>query len=154
MKARGVLNVSTPLLLTRPVFNAITQRQLLISLINHCVIQFFIALCHFFFFFLNHGNNSSGYTRCIEHCLRPCEIHTLKSLFLLFSPLSEHQRLHQYTSCSCFPSSCILSEPPVFIKEPDKHITAEMEKVVDIPCQARGEHWFKSKICDTTAARI
>uniref|UniRef100_A0A3Q3X8V9 Uncharacterized protein n=1 Tax=Mola mola TaxID=94237 RepID=A0A3Q3X8V9_MOLML len=27
--------------------------------------------------------------------------------------------------------------PPQFIKEPDKHITAEMEKVVDIPCQAR-----------------
>lgn len=32
-----------------------------------------------------------------------------------------------------------LSEPPQFIKEPEKHITAEMEKVVDIPCQARGE---------------
>lgn len=31
------------------------------------------------------------------------------------------------------------SEPPQFIKEPEKHITAEMEKVVDIPCQARGE---------------
>lgn len=30
-------------------------------------------------------------------------------------------------------------EPPQFIKEPEKHITAEMEKVVDIPCQARGE---------------
>lgn len=30
-------------------------------------------------------------------------------------------------------------EPPQFIKEPVKHITAEMEKVVDIPCQARGE---------------
>uniref|UniRef100_A0A7N8X091 Sidekick cell adhesion molecule 2b n=1 Tax=Mastacembelus armatus TaxID=205130 RepID=A0A7N8X091_9TELE len=29
-------------------------------------------------------------------------------------------------------------EPPQFIKEPEKHITAEMEKVVDIPCQARG----------------
>ncbi|XP_062859555.1 protein sidekick-2-like [Trichomycterus rosablanca] len=29
-------------------------------------------------------------------------------------------------------------EPPQFVKEPDKHITAEMEKVVDIPCQAKG----------------
>uniref|UniRef100_A0A8C6T0U0 Sidekick cell adhesion molecule 2b n=1 Tax=Neogobius melanostomus TaxID=47308 RepID=A0A8C6T0U0_9GOBI len=29
-------------------------------------------------------------------------------------------------------------EPPQFVKEPEKHITAEMEKVVDIPCQARG----------------
>lgn len=35
-----------------------------------------------------------------------------------------------------------LSEPPQFIKEPEKHITAEMEKVVDIPCQARGEYGF------------
>ncbi|XP_023672749.2 protein sidekick-2 isoform X2 [Paramormyrops kingsleyae] len=29
-------------------------------------------------------------------------------------------------------------EPPQFVKEPERHITAEMEKVVDIPCQARG----------------
>ncbi|KAM9371192.1 protein sidekick-2 [Phaethornis superciliosus] len=29
-------------------------------------------------------------------------------------------------------------EPPQFIKEPERHITAEMEKVVAIPCQARG----------------
>ncbi|MEQ2292246.1 Protein sidekick-2 [Ameca splendens] len=29
-------------------------------------------------------------------------------------------------------------EYPVFLKEPPSHITAEMEKVVDIPCQARG----------------
>uniref|UniRef100_A0A8C1JAF9 Sidekick cell adhesion molecule 2a n=1 Tax=Cyprinus carpio TaxID=7962 RepID=A0A8C1JAF9_CYPCA len=29
-------------------------------------------------------------------------------------------------------------EHPQFVKEPDRHITAEMEKVVDIPCQARG----------------
>lgn len=35
-----------------------------------------------------------------------------------------------------------LSEPPQFIKEPERHITAEMEKVVDIPCQARGEYGF------------
>ncbi|GAA6108710.1 protein sidekick-2-like, partial [Tachysurus ichikawai] len=28
---------------------------------------------------------------------------------------------------------------PQFVKEPERHITAEMEKVVDIPCQARGE---------------
>ncbi|XP_008312564.1 protein sidekick-2 isoform X2 [Cynoglossus semilaevis] len=42
-------------------------------------------------------------------------------------------------------------EPPVFIKEPDKHITAEMEKVVDIPCQARGVPqpdivWYKDAL--------
>lgn len=30
-------------------------------------------------------------------------------------------------------------EHPQFVKEPERHITAEMEKVVDIPCQARGE---------------
>ncbi|XP_068511040.1 protein sidekick-2 isoform X3 [Anas acuta] len=29
-------------------------------------------------------------------------------------------------------------EPPQFIKEPERHITAEMEKVVAIPCQAKG----------------
>ncbi|XP_063312409.1 protein sidekick-2 isoform X2 [Pelobates fuscus] len=29
-------------------------------------------------------------------------------------------------------------EPPQFVKEPDRHVTAEMEKVVEIPCQARG----------------
>ncbi|XP_030362261.1 protein sidekick-2 isoform X1 [Strigops habroptila] len=29
-------------------------------------------------------------------------------------------------------------EPPQFLKEPERHITAEMEKVVAIPCQAKG----------------
>ncbi|XP_054027107.1 protein sidekick-2 [Dryobates pubescens] len=29
-------------------------------------------------------------------------------------------------------------EPPQFIKEPERHITAEMDKVVAIPCQAKG----------------
>ncbi|XP_023585201.1 protein sidekick-2 [Trichechus manatus latirostris] len=28
-------------------------------------------------------------------------------------------------------------EPPQFVKEPERHITAEMEKVVDIPCRAK-----------------
>uniref|UniRef100_A0AAY4BPU2 Sidekick cell adhesion molecule 2b n=1 Tax=Denticeps clupeoides TaxID=299321 RepID=A0AAY4BPU2_9TELE len=42
-------------------------------------------------------------------------------------------------------------EPPQFVKEPDKHITAEMEKVVDIPCQARGVPqpdivWYKDAV--------
>lgn len=31
------------------------------------------------------------------------------------------------------------TEYPLFVKEPPSHISAEMEKVVDIPCQARGE---------------
>lgn len=30
------------------------------------------------------------------------------------------------------------TEYPLFVKEPPSHISAEMEKVVDIPCQARG----------------
>ncbi|KAI1232491.1 Protein sidekick-2 [Lamprotornis superbus] len=30
-------------------------------------------------------------------------------------------------------------EPPQFVREPERHITAEMEKVVAIPCQAKGE---------------
>lgn len=34
------------------------------------------------------------------------------------------------------------TEYPVFVKEPPSHISAEMEKVVDIPCQARGECFF------------
>uniref|UniRef100_A0A8C5URT6 Sidekick cell adhesion molecule 2 n=1 Tax=Microcebus murinus TaxID=30608 RepID=A0A8C5URT6_MICMU len=29
-------------------------------------------------------------------------------------------------------------EPPQFVKEPERHITAEMEKLVDIPCRAKG----------------
>ncbi|KAK2494395.1 hypothetical protein MC885_015796 [Smutsia gigantea] len=29
-------------------------------------------------------------------------------------------------------------EPPQFVREPERHITAEMEKVVDIPCRAKG----------------
>ncbi|XP_060058654.1 protein sidekick-2 isoform X2 [Erinaceus europaeus] len=29
-------------------------------------------------------------------------------------------------------------EPPQFVKEPERHVTAEMEKVVDIPCRAKG----------------
>uniref|UniRef100_A0A9J8B7S8 Sidekick cell adhesion molecule 2 n=1 Tax=Cyprinus carpio carpio TaxID=630221 RepID=A0A9J8B7S8_CYPCA len=42
-------------------------------------------------------------------------------------------------------------EPPQFVKEPEKHITAEMEKVVDIPCQARGVPqpdivWYKDAV--------
>uniref|UniRef100_A0A8C5N9E1 Sidekick cell adhesion molecule 2b n=1 Tax=Gouania willdenowi TaxID=441366 RepID=A0A8C5N9E1_GOUWI len=41
--------------------------------------------------------------------------------------------------------------PPQFIKEPERHITAEMEKVVDIPCQARGVPqpdivWYKDAL--------
>ncbi|XP_044155181.1 protein sidekick-2 isoform X1 [Bufo gargarizans] len=39
-------------------------------------------------------------------------------------------------------------EPPQFVKEPERHITAEMEKVIDIPCQAKGVpqpsiSWYK-----------
>ncbi|XP_028935753.1 protein sidekick-2 isoform X1 [Ornithorhynchus anatinus] len=39
-------------------------------------------------------------------------------------------------------------EPPQFVKEPERHITAEMEKVLDIPCQAKGlpppvMSWYK-----------
>uniref|UniRef100_W5UH46 Protein sidekick-2 n=1 Tax=Ictalurus punctatus TaxID=7998 RepID=W5UH46_ICTPU len=42
-------------------------------------------------------------------------------------------------------------EPPQFVKEPEKHITAEMEKVVDIPCQAKGVPqpdivWYKDAV--------
>ncbi|KAJ8246272.1 hypothetical protein GJAV_G00265740 [Gymnothorax javanicus] len=42
-------------------------------------------------------------------------------------------------------------EPPQFVKEPERHITAEMEKVVDIPCQARGVPqpdivWYKDAV--------
>ncbi|KAJ8251409.1 hypothetical protein GJAV_G00221030 [Gymnothorax javanicus] len=42
-------------------------------------------------------------------------------------------------------------EPPHFVKEPDKRITAEMEKVVDIPCQAKGVPqpdivWYKDAV--------
>uniref|UniRef100_A0A8C9TI08 Sidekick cell adhesion molecule 2 n=1 Tax=Scleropages formosus TaxID=113540 RepID=A0A8C9TI08_SCLFO len=42
-------------------------------------------------------------------------------------------------------------EPPQFMKEPERHITAEMEKVVDIPCQARGVPqpdmvWYKDAV--------
>lgn len=33
------------------------------------------------------------------------------------------------------------TEYPLFVKEPPSHISAEMEKVVDIPCQARGERF-------------
>lgn len=33
------------------------------------------------------------------------------------------------------------TEYPLFVKEPPSHISAEMEKVVDIPCQARGERY-------------
>ncbi|KAM9843028.1 protein sidekick-2 [Aulostomus maculatus] len=42
-------------------------------------------------------------------------------------------------------------EYPLFVKEPPSHITAEMEKVVDIPCQARGTPqpdivWYKDAL--------
>lgn len=41
------------------------------------------------------------------------------------------------------PYFCFLkTEYPMFVKEPPTHISAEMEKVVDIPCQARGERLF------------
>uniref|UniRef100_A0A4W5RST0 Sidekick cell adhesion molecule 2 n=1 Tax=Hucho hucho TaxID=62062 RepID=A0A4W5RST0_9TELE len=44
-----------------------------------------------------------------------------------------------------------VQEPPQFVKEPEKHITAEMEKIVDIPCQARGVPqpdivWYKDAV--------
>lgn len=43
--------------------------------------------------------------------------------------------------------SLVLSatEPPQFVKEPERHITAEMEKVVDIPCRAKGNTAVGSK---------
>nr|XP_033817053.1 protein sidekick-2 isoform X2 [Geotrypetes seraphini] len=39
-------------------------------------------------------------------------------------------------------------EPPQFVKEPQKHLSAEMEKVIEIPCQAKGViqpqiSWYK-----------
>uniref|UniRef100_A0A8D3E8J7 Sidekick cell adhesion molecule 2a n=1 Tax=Scophthalmus maximus TaxID=52904 RepID=A0A8D3E8J7_SCOMX len=42
-------------------------------------------------------------------------------------------------------------EFPLFVKEPPSHISAEMEKVVDIPCQARGTPqpdivWYKDAV--------
>ncbi|XP_076852894.1 protein sidekick-2 isoform X2 [Brachyhypopomus gauderio] len=42
-------------------------------------------------------------------------------------------------------------EHPQFVKEPERHITAEMEKVVDVPCQARGVPqpdivWYKDTV--------
>ncbi|XP_042249380.1 protein sidekick-2 isoform X3 [Thunnus thynnus] len=42
-------------------------------------------------------------------------------------------------------------EYPLFVKEPPSHISAEMEKVVDIPCQARGTPqpdivWYKDAV--------
>ncbi|XP_033945049.1 protein sidekick-2 isoform X2 [Pseudochaenichthys georgianus] len=42
-------------------------------------------------------------------------------------------------------------EYPLFVKEPPTHISAEMEKVVDIPCQARGTPqpdivWYKDAV--------
>uniref|UniRef100_A0A6I8SSN7 Sidekick cell adhesion molecule 2 n=1 Tax=Xenopus tropicalis TaxID=8364 RepID=A0A6I8SSN7_XENTR len=42
-------------------------------------------------------------------------------------------------------------EPPQFVKEPDRHLTAEMEKVVEIPCQAKGVpqpiiSWYKDAV--------
>uniref|UniRef100_A0A8D2J624 Sidekick cell adhesion molecule 2 n=1 Tax=Varanus komodoensis TaxID=61221 RepID=A0A8D2J624_VARKO len=44
-----------------------------------------------------------------------------------------------------------LTEPPQFTKEPERHITAEMEKVVQIPCQAKGVpppsmYWYKDAV--------
>uniref|UniRef100_A0A670HQX3 Sidekick cell adhesion molecule 2 n=1 Tax=Podarcis muralis TaxID=64176 RepID=A0A670HQX3_PODMU len=44
-----------------------------------------------------------------------------------------------------------LAEPPQFTKEPERHITAEMEKVVQIPCQAKGVptpsmFWYKDAV--------
>ncbi|XP_077474176.1 protein sidekick-2-like isoform X2 [Stigmatopora argus] len=46
-------------------------------------------------------------------------------------------------------------EYPLFVKEPPTHITAEMEKVVDIPCQARGTPppdivWYKDATAIST----
>ncbi len=41
----------------------------------------------------------------------------------------------------------LCAEHPQFVKEPDRHITAEMEKVVDIPCQARGEFVHLCRVC-------
>lgn len=55
-------------------------------------------------------------------------------LSLVFFSQVHMWRSQPSLSCSFFPA-----ELPQFVKEPEKHITAEMEKVVDIPCQARGE---------------
>lgn len=39
------------------------------------------------------------------------------------------------------------TEPPQFTKEPERHITAEMEKVVQIPCQAKGNFFYYIRDC-------
>ncbi|RMB95255.1 hypothetical protein DUI87_28242 [Hirundo rustica rustica] len=42
------------------------------------------------------------------------------------------------TSLSVLGELLSVLEPPQFVREPERHITAEMEKVVAIPCQAKG----------------
>ncbi|KAG8446470.1 hypothetical protein GDO86_014070 [Hymenochirus boettgeri] len=42
-------------------------------------------------------------------------------------------------------------EPPQFVKEPERHLSAEMEKMVEIPCQAKGVpqpiiSWYKDAV--------
>lgn len=41
------------------------------------------------------------------------------------------------------------TEHPLFVKEPPSHISAEMEKVVDIPCQVRGDCFHLSVFPET-----
>lgn len=46
------------------------------------------------------------------------------------------------------------TEPPQFVKEPERHITAEMEKVVAIPCQAKGELLPSHPPCATVTLSV
>lgn len=80
-------------------------------------------------------------TSHLKHCVVFSKVRPKLLFFFIVSLKLWHWR--RYTLCivltfsSDFPP--VVSEPPQFIKEPEKHITAEMEKVVDIPCQAKGE---------------
>lgn len=70
---------------------------------------------------------------------QPYLFENVQSCFLCCLSVVFFSQVHMWRSqpslsCSFFPA-----ELPQFVKEPEKHITAEMEKVVDIPCQARGE---------------
>lgn len=103
---------------------------------SYCIITLFLFPATL----LHHQEQKNIYTAAFyphghhEHTPHRCHDCTFAVSLLILATF--------FTSCLSFFFVCLLvltPEPPQFIKEPEKHITAEMEKVVDIPCQARGE---------------
>uniref|UniRef100_A0A672N6W3 Sidekick cell adhesion molecule 2 n=1 Tax=Sinocyclocheilus grahami TaxID=75366 RepID=A0A672N6W3_SINGR len=95
-------------------------------------------------------NDKNGENKTSQPIILNVESYFPSEYFLKYLSVSECFR-SVWLSTLTTDSTELFAEHPQFVKEPDRHITAEMEKVVDIPCQARGVPqpdivWYKDAV--------